>query len=101
MKWLVALGLALATVVASAAPDKTPAGWPAKRKPATETHTPDAIRLFVDAIIADKAGDLGLALKHYESPTRRSSTPAPTTTSPTSTGGSRSTARRSRPTAST
>lgn len=65
MKWLVAMVLVGATA-AAAAPDARPAKpSPAKRKFATEKYSFKSLTSFVEAIIADKAGDLGTALDKY------------------------------------
>lgn len=78
MNWIVAGSLVLATVVAGAAPAKvpakasakaseaSPASWPARRKLPVATWEPAAIELFVEGLIADRDGDLGLALKRYD-----------------------------------
>jgi tetratricopeptide (TPR) repeat protein len=65
MKWIVACVLAGATV-ASAAPDVLPfKPSPAKRKIASEKYSVESLAHFVDAIIADKAGDLHEAESKY------------------------------------
>ena len=65
MKWIVAIVLA-GTMVASAAPDVLPfKPSPAKRKIASEKYSPESLARFVDALIADKAGDLDEAESHY------------------------------------
>jgi tetratricopeptide (TPR) repeat protein len=56
--------LALLVAAGTAAAGPTPQ-LAAKRKPASDTFPADVISEFVDAIIADKAGDLDEALKHY------------------------------------
>ncbi len=65
MKWIVALTLVGATT-AAAAPDVLPfKPSPAKRKPALEKYSVEALTTFVEAVIADKAGDLGEAESKY------------------------------------
>ena len=65
MKWIVALTLAGATT-AAAAPDVLPfKPSPAKRKPALEKYSVEALATFVEAVIADKAGALGEAENKY------------------------------------
>jgi len=54
--------LACTTVTLADAP---PSPAPVRRKPATEAYPPEALSLFVDAVIADKAGDLGAANDGY------------------------------------
>ncbi len=63
MKWLVALVLVGATT-AAAAPDVYKPS-PAKRKPALEKYSVESLIMFVDAVIADKAGDLHTADSKY------------------------------------
>lgn len=65
MKWLIAC-LVAGTTVASAAPDVLPfKPSPAKRKIASEKYSTESLSVFVDAIIADKAGDLYTAESNY------------------------------------
>ncbi len=66
MRWLVVGSLLLAGVagVAAAGPLGNPA--PAKRKPPTDKYPAEAIDAFVDAVIADKAGDLAIAQRRYQ-----------------------------------
>src|SRR5665647_463124 len=65
MKWIVACVLA-GTTVAAAAPDVLPfKPSPAKRKVAAEKYSVESLTMFVDAIIADKAGDLNEAENKY------------------------------------
>lgn len=65
MKWLVALVLT-GTTIAAAGPDvPTYKPSPAKRKPATEKYSVESLAAFVDAVIADKAGDLHEAETKY------------------------------------
>lgn len=52
---------------ALAAPAPAP---PARRKPPTDAYPAGAIELFVDAVIADKAGDLSLAQRRYQDANR-------------------------------
>lgn len=65
MKWTVACLLAT-TTIATAAPEVLPLKpWPAKRKPALEAYSVESLAKFVEAVIADKAGDLGKAEHIY------------------------------------
>ncbi|MBA3456471.1 MAG: hypothetical protein H0T42_25505, partial [Deltaproteobacteria bacterium] len=65
MKWMVACLLA-GTTVAAAGPDALPfKPAPAKRKVASEKYSVESLASFVDAIIADKAGDLHTAEGKY------------------------------------
>jgi tetratricopeptide (TPR) repeat protein len=43
-----------------------PSSAPAKRKPASLQYTPEALSLFVDAIMLDKAGDIERAARKYQ-----------------------------------
>ncbi|HWO23780.1 MAG TPA: hypothetical protein VNO30_33795 [Kofleriaceae bacterium] len=75
MRRLSAGSLALATAAAAAAaaplaplapgpPFANPA--PAKRKSPTDKYAPEAIEPFVDGVLADKAGNLAVALRRYQ-----------------------------------
>jgi len=65
MKWLVALVLT-GTTIAAAGPDvPTYKPSPAKRKAATEKYSVESLATFVDAVIADKAGQLDTAEHKY------------------------------------
>jgi tetratricopeptide (TPR) repeat protein len=63
-----------ATAAATAAP---PPASPAagRRKPPTSKYAPESIAPFVKAVIADKAGDLPLALRRYQEANRLSEQP--------------------------
>jgi hypothetical protein len=78
--WLLAGSLlaAAATAPAAAAPaDGAPAPAPAaRRKPAPEGLPAEAIAPFVEAVIADKAGDLALAQRRYQDANKISEQPA-------------------------
>src|SRR5881394_2176811 len=71
MRTLVVGSLLVAAVAAapssSAAPGLAP---PARRKPPPEGFPADAIEPFVNAILADRAGDLGTALRRYQDANR-------------------------------
>ncbi|MDB4960154.1 MAG: Tetratricopeptide repeat [Myxococcales bacterium] len=67
MRWSVVACLLAATTGAAAGPDVLPLQpWPATRKPASATNSTEALEMFVDAIIADKAGDLSRAMDRYQ-----------------------------------
>lgn len=55
----------LAALVATAAADPPPKQAAVRRKPASPEYSPEALSKFVDAIILDKAGDLGSATHAY------------------------------------
>lgn len=67
MRWLLVASL-LVAAAAAAAPSSTPAppAPPAKRKPPTGAYPPAAIEPFVEAVLADKAGDLSTAQRRYK-----------------------------------
>jgi hypothetical protein len=57
-------GESVAAPLAPVAPLANPA--PAKRKPPTDKYVPESIEPFVDAVLADKAGNLAVALRRYQ-----------------------------------
>jgi tetratricopeptide (TPR) repeat protein len=67
--WRWAPGSLLIAAAAAAAPGATPAPA-AKRKPPPEGFPAEAIEPFVDAILADKAGNLGTAQRRYQDANR-------------------------------
>jgi tetratricopeptide (TPR) repeat protein len=66
MRPMIGCALILAAATAAAGPSPTAP----RRKPATDKLTPEALSTFVDAIVADKAGDLDTAARRYEDASR-------------------------------
>lgn len=67
---LLLAGVAAETAVA--APGAGPAAAPPKRKPPTDAYPAEAIDPFVEAVLADKAGNLSQAQRRYQDANRAS-----------------------------
>jgi hypothetical protein len=63
ISWNVVACLLACSTVALA--DPAPSPVPVRRKPASEVYTPEALSTFVDALLADKEGDLSAAIDLY------------------------------------
>lgn len=69
MRWIAALVVALTAVATADAP---PPQAPVHRKPASDQYPIEALTSFVEAIVADKAGDLTTAVDRYRRSLRAS-----------------------------
>jgi tetratricopeptide (TPR) repeat protein len=70
MRWLLVGSLAIAAT-AAAAPSSSSAPA-ARRKPPTDKYAPESIEPFVEGVLADKAGNLSVALRRYQDSNRLS-----------------------------
>ncbi len=70
MRWFLVGSLLVAGIAAAAPSGGAPA--PARRKPPTDKYPAEAITPFVEAVLADKAGDLHQAHRRYQDANRAS-----------------------------
>jgi tetratricopeptide (TPR) repeat protein len=75
MRWFLVGSLLVGSLLLAGVAAAAPAGSPApltKRKPPTDKYPAEAIAPFVEAVLADKAGDLSQAHRYYQDANRAS-----------------------------